>query len=175
MIVNFIRLDRDRDRGRIEQETNIAYNDRNNSNNILWVSCMAMILYFSLNILPVFLDFIFGFMDFYDYVVQNPLVDMKKWLIVNGIFGYIGLLLLVMITRIYVDDTFLRRLLRVGGYVFNGFSFVWIIIGMVCFFGKYYNMKDYTSHIFFYNYLLVRMILGPIVSIYKFFELYFII
>ncbi len=162
MIVNFVRLD------------NKGINVPSSDGNILCVSCMTIILYFSLNVLPVFLDFIFGLMDFYDYVVENPVVDMKNWLIVNGIFGYIGLLLLVMVTRIYRDDTFLRRLLRVGAYVVNGFSLIWVIIGAVCFFGKYYNMKDYTSHIFFYNYLLVRMILGPIISLYKFFEVYFI-
>jgi len=139
------------------------------------VSFMVLLLYFLFNVVTVFFDFIFGFMDVYDYNPVNPLVKIKSWLIVNGIFGYIGLILLVILGRIYTENNenvFARKTIKISCYFINGFLVVWTSIGMVSFFVNYYNMN--TSHKFFYNYLLIRIIIAPIISVYKLAEIYFI-
>ena len=176
MILNFIYAEySERSKDGSKSYTTILSNavDTEQNKSLYDTCCMSVLvcsMYFLLNVLPVFFDFIFGLMDVYDYKPDHPIVDMKSWLIVSGLFGYAGLILLVLITRVYRQDTFVRRMLRVFAYVINGFIVVWSGIGMTCFFSSYYNMKNYTSHNVFYNYLLIRMVLSPIISLYKFIE-----
>lgn len=167
MIVNFITY-KDKTSSLIERDKEESYVNYS----VLCVSFMSMLLYFLFNIATVFFDFIFGFMDTYDYFPMNPFVEIKSWLTVSGVFGYIGLILLVMLTRIYREDTFVRKVGKISAYFTNTFMLIWTGVGMASFFRDYYGMN--TSHTFFYNYLLIRMILAPITSIYKLCEVYFI-
>ena len=161
MLVNFITL-RDKRLTLVERnQRNIEEEHFSNCNYTLFcLSFMTLLLYFLFNVATVFFDFIFG------------VVYIKSWLIVNGILGYIGLILLVMMTRIYTEDTFLRKTLKMSAYFINGFLVVWTVIGMTSFFRDYYGID--TSHKVLYNYLLIRMILAPIISLYKLGEICFI-
>ena len=122
MLVNFITL-RDKRLTLVERnQRNIEEEHFSNCNYTLFcLSFMTLLLYFLFNVATVFFDFIFGVVYIYDYSPTNPIVEIKSWLIVNGILGYIGLILLVMMTRIYTEDTFLRKTLKMSAYFINGF------------------------------------------------------
>lgn len=156
-------------------ENSIEKQYSSNIYTICIISSLVFILYFILIVPMFFMDIFIGLMyeldEFTCKEVQNPIVKIDKWLFLNGIIGYLGLIILICLKRIYIDEGFGRRILKIFGYVINVFLFIWTGLGLTLFFKDYYEKTDcFNSYI--YNYILIRMILAPIVGFFKFMEIY---
>lgn len=150
--------------------------ERYESSNIMSVcilgSCIY-IIYSILLVIPIFADLIFGFTNVYYYNNYNcinpqnsksPFIDITSWILVNGLFGYFGIIMYIKLKFINTEEGFCKKLTRMSCYAINLFSLIWIIIGMISFFINYYNTdKCISSYPLLYNYLLIRMILGPLI------------
>jgi len=168
--------------GNINTESNI-----DSHYNICIVASCIFILYFILTVPMVFIDIIIGIMyenntGVYPSGVQDDTcgqvsnlildLDIKKWLIVNGIIGYVGLIIIICLKCVYTEEGFAKRLIKRFGYVINIFLLIWTGFGMSLFFRDYYD-KTSCFTILVYNYLLIRMILAPLIGFFKLMELYF--
>lgn len=148
--------------------------------NVFLIGCCSYIIYSMLVIIPVFADLIFGFVNVYYYDTYNcvtskndPYIDITSWMLVSGLLGYLGIVMYINLKYIHVEEGFCNKLVRVFCYVISFFSLVWVILGMVSFFKNYYRVdKCISLYPLLYNYVLVRMILGPIIWITNFSILY---
>ncbi len=141
--------------------------------NICFFSCCIIILYFLLSIPTIFMDIIIGAIHRDDMCVTNPVIDINKWLIINGIFGYIILGMLILLNKVYVEDNFCRKFLKISSYMMNGFMVVWMALGIFSFFNYYYNDKTCMEYHFFYNYVLIRIVISPLLIFLKITETYY--
>jgi hypothetical protein len=130
-----------------------------------------------ISIVTVFLDIIFGYTtytnenDYKLYICENnPLIEINKWLLANGLFGYLGLITFLIIKKISMDD-FSKKVVKVFHYVTHGFCFFWSIIGIYVYFKYYYGINK-CIHInpFLYYYSFIRLIFAPIIYLYKIIE-----
>ena len=172
-------------------EDNREYNELSTLNqinttpyNTCFVSCCVFIIYFLLTVPTIFMDVIIGFMyrDIYScptYPVSIKLLNelsINNWLIVNGILSYLNLMMLVLLNKVYTDNTFFRKLLKYSTYIISIFVLTWTVLGSIIFYKYYYN-NDYTVDLnnkcpFFYNYLFIRIVLAPLIVILRFVEIY---
>ena len=152
----------------------------NNTYNICFISSCLFILYFLLTVPAIFLDIIFGviYNDNYSIIsLSINIITISKWLITNGILCYINLVILILLKRVYTDDTFFRKILKFSGYIITIIVLMWTILGIVIFFVYYYkNYENYENYengpTFFYNYLFIRIVLSPLILILRFVEIY---
>lgn len=150
----------------------------NDSNifNVFLIGCCSYIIYSMLVIIPVFADLIFGFVNVYYYDTYNcvtsknhPFIDITSWIMLNGLLGYLGIVMYINLKYIHLEEGFCNKIVKVSCYVISFFSLVWIILGMISFFKNYYNVeKCIFLYPLLYNYVLIRMILGPIIWITNF-------
>lgn len=122
---------------------------------------------------PTFADLIFGFVNVYYYntynCVQNPFIDITSWMLLNGLLGYLGVVMYINLKYINREEGFCNKMTRVFCYVISLFSLIWISLGMTSFFKNYYKVEKCLSlYPLLYNYLLIRMILGPLIWIVNF-------
>lgn len=153
----------------------ISLNNNSNIFNVVLVGCCLYITYSMLVVIPVFSDLIFGFVNVYHYECYNcitsknaktPFVDITSWMLINGLLGYLGIIMYINLKHINVEEGFCNKLVRLFCYVINFLSLIWIILGMISFFRNYYKVDNcVSSYPLLYNYMLVRMILGPIIWI----------
>jgi len=162
MIVNFIKL------RNVEQENNNNIITDDTCNICIFSSCL-FILYFLLTVPMIFMDIILGIM-YKDNCIANSSININDWMTTNGIVCYLHLFILILLNRVYTDNTFFRKLLKYSGYIINIIILIWAIIGSVIFFKYYYT--DNKCPLFFYNYLLIRIILSPLIVILRFIEIY---
>jgi len=187
-MINFERLNN------VEEDTTdtrINLNSNSNSNNNLpenvynlcFISCCVFTLYFLLTVPTIFMDIILGFMynnNSYNCTeekneIQNITID--KWLITNGISCYLHLTSLILLRRVYTDNTVSRKICKYSLDALTIFIFGWTILGLTIFFSYYYNSSFLFSPgqlcpSFFYDYLFIRMILSPLTAILRFGEMY---
>lgn len=168
MIVNFIRL-----RNNLEEHNNHNnHNTQDDSNiyNLCIVSSCVFIIYFLLTVPMLFMDIILGIV-YEDKCISNSNININDWLIVNGIICYLHLFVLILLKRVYTEDAFFRKLLKYSGYMISLIILIWSIIGIVTFFKYYYDIHQPCSS-FFYNYLFIRIILSPLITVLRFVEMY---
>jgi hypothetical protein len=152
---------------------------RNNipySYNLCMIYGCVYVIYFLFSVCTVFLDIIFGIIDIYNEyncISNFTLIHITKWLLVNGLLGYLSLTLLILIKRVYTEDNFCRKLLRVINFFIILLISIWTILGIFSFFKYYYGVELCISEYpLLYNYLQVRLILSPLIIILRLFELY---
>jgi len=172
-MINFRRLtSRENDNQAEIQTTEYVYTTEYD---ICCISCCIFIIYFLLTVPTIFMDIIFGFMYTYNCSSQQFTNELtiSRWLITNGILCYINLFFLILVKIVYTDNTFIRKLLKYSIYIITIFILAWTVLGLVIFFKYYYgNYGNENCPIFFYNYLLIRIILSPIIVILRFAEIY---
>jgi hypothetical protein len=152
--------------------------------NICFISCCAFIIYFLLTVPTIFMDVIIGFMYRDIYTCPTCPVSIKllnelsinNWLIVNGLMSYLNLMMLVLLNKVYTDNTFFRKLLKYSTYIITIFVLTWTVLGSIIFYKYYYN-NVYADDLnnkcpFFYNYLFIRIVLAPLIVILRFVEIY---
>jgi hypothetical protein len=149
---------------------NIESNDSYNSYNLCIISSCVFIIYFLLTIPTLFMDIIIGFMYTCSPSQLNNLITINNWLITNGILYYVKLTILILLNRVYTEDTLFRKILKYTGYLITIFILMWSTLGIVIFFTYYY--KTEKCQIFFYNYILIRIVLSPLIVILRFIEIY---
>ena len=159
-----------------------SYEGSNNLFNIFLVGFCTYLIYFTLVIIPVFIDLIFGFVNVYYYNkyecifyenAKTPFIDITSWMLVNGLFGYLGIVMYINLKYIHTEYGFCNKLVRVFCYFISLFSLLWNIFGMISFFRNYYKVdKCISSYPLLYNYTLIRMILGPIIWLTNFFIIF---
>lgn len=153
-----------------------VYENNSNISNIFSVLLLGFCVYLMYSIfifVPIFADLIFGFVNVYYYntynCVQHPFIDITSWMLLNGFLGYLGVVMYINLKYIIREEGFCNKMIRVFCYVISLFSLIWISIGMISFFKSYYKVEKCTSlYPLLYNYLLIRMILGPLIWIVNF-------
>lgn len=147
----------------------------NNIYTVCIISSCIFILYFILIVPMFFIDIIIALMYSLNKSVCKevpyPIIKIDKWLFVNGIIGYIGLILIVCLKRVYTEEGFGKTMVKAFGYIINFFLLIWSGLGITLFFKEYYGKIGCFSS-FVYNYILIRMILSPIVGFFKLMEVY---
>lgn len=171
------------------QEIEEGKNNEDESLSSLYSTCIIIslvyILYFILNVMTVFTDIILGIMygtDIYNgsmLKAKGQLIDIKKWLLVNGLFGYLGIVILILLKRVYSIDNLgnrlSRKIIKVSGYMINILMSLWSVIGIVSFFKYNYNDDNEDNTTFLYNYIFIRLIISPLICIFKLLELYLLL
>ena len=170
MLVNFVKL-KNYGGENYEKSDIRSNNDEINENitcNLCFIPFLIGLLYFILNIFTVFMDSIFGF---YNYINDIDCSLMNNWLIVNGIFGYVGLTALILIKLVYKDQSMCKKFILFLGIFANGLMLLFSAVSIAWFFKGFYNNPQCLSHPFFYNYMLIRIVLAPLINIYKIIEI----
>ena len=157
--------------------SNDSYNSNNSNNsnnyyNLCIISSCIFIIYFLLTIPTLFMDIILGFMFINNCssIKSINLITINNWLITNGILYYINLTILILLNRVYTENTFFRKILKSSCYLIAIFILIWSILGITIFFTYYY--KTEKCQVFFYNYILIRIFLSPLIVIFRFIEIY---
>jgi hypothetical protein len=134
-------------------------------------SCVY-ILYFLISVPFIFLDVIFAIGSYRCDTETKPLINIISWLLVNGIFGYIGLIIIILLrNKIYQKEICFYKSIYISGYVINGFLIIWSILGLTTFIKSYYGNEICDKTL--YTYLTIRMILAPLIGVFKFLEVHY--
>jgi len=137
-----------------------------NSIGLIMVACTAMCGYFTLVVLPIFLDILFGFSNLIQCkFYEQPFLDVFTWMTVNGIFSLLSFSCIIMRKRLLIPyDFFWYNIFYLIDVVLNIFILIWTAIGTASFF-MYYNINDNA-------YILVRMAVAPVICILRLVDLY---
>jgi hypothetical protein len=137
-----------------------------NSTGLIMVGCIALCGYFTLVVLPIFLDIIFGFSSLIQCkFYEQPFLDIFTWMAINGIFTLLSFTCMIIRKKLLISyDFFWYKIFYLIDVVLNIFILIWTAIGTASFF-MYYNINDNA-------YILVRMIVAPVVCMIRLVDLY---